>query len=103
MPSKTWSIMSTGTPVIASFDEGTDMQRIIEDNKVGIFTKADDSEELKNAIIKLYSSKELCKELGINGRLFVNKFLSREVGVLRYTNCIEEVKKKKRKDSFTPR
>lgn len=84
MPSKTWSIMSAGTTVIASFDESTDLQRIIEDNKLGIFTKADDSEALKHALLKLYNNTQICDELGINGRNYIENNLSRVLCVKKY-------------------
>jgi glycosyltransferase involved in cell wall biosynthesis len=88
MPSKTWSIMSAGTAVLANFDEGTDMQRIIKDNKVGLFTKAGDAEGLKEAVLKLYEDKELCRKMGYNGRQFVLDNLTKGIGTKKYIDVI---------------
>lgn len=88
MPSKTWSIMSTGTAVVANFDENTELQSIIEENDLGIFTKAGEVEQLKEAIIKLYNDKELCKEMGNRGRQYILDNLSRKSQIEKYINVL---------------
>ncbi len=94
MPSKTWSIMSAATAIIANFDEGTDLQRIIEDNNIGIFTRAGDEEALKNAILKLYRDSALCQRLGNNGREFILNNLTTEIGTQKYIDVIKELEDK---------
>ena len=88
MPSKTWSIMSTGTAVVANFDENTELQSIIEENDLGIFTKAGEVEQLKEAIIKLYNDKDLCKEMGNRGRQYILDNLSRKSQIEKYINVL---------------
>lgn len=92
MPSKTWTIMSCGRPVIANFDEG-ELKDIIENNKCGIFTKAGDKQAFIDAILKLYNNRGLCKEYGQNGRDFVMKNLTKEVGTKKYVDVIKSVVK----------
>lgn len=89
MPSKTWSIMSTGTAVVANFDEDTELQYIIEENELGIFTKAGEVEQLKNAIIKLYDNREICKEMGNRGRQYILDNLSRKSQTNKYINILK--------------
>lgn len=91
MPSKTWSIMSAERAVIANFDEGTDLQNIIEQSSAGIFTKAGDFMALKDAIIKLYQNKSLCEEMGKNGRNFILSNLTRKIGTQKYIDTIRSV------------
>ena len=38
MPSKTWSILATKTPVLCSFDKDGELQRIIEQHQLGLFS-----------------------------------------------------------------
>ena len=90
VPSKTWSIMSASRPVLANFDEN-EVKTILSDNKCGIFTKAGDKTAFKEAIIKLYENRELCKEYGRNGREFIMKNLTREVGTKKYVDVIKSV------------
>ena len=90
VPSKTWSIMSASRPVLANFDEN-EIKTILSDNNCGIFTKAGDKAAFKDAIIKLYENRELCKEYGRNGREFIMKNLTREVGTKKYVDVIKSV------------
>jgi glycosyltransferase involved in cell wall biosynthesis len=92
VPSKTWSIMSASRPVLANFDEN-ELKDIIENNKCGIFTKAGDKQAFIDAILKLYNNRELCKVYGKNGRNFVMKNLTKEVGTKKYVDVIKSVVK----------
>lgn len=92
VPSKTWSIMSASRPVLANFDEN-ELKTIIADNECGVFTKAGDKETFKNAIITLYQNREKAQQMGLNGREFVMKNLTKEVGTQKYVDVIKEVVK----------
>ncbi len=92
MPSKTWSIMSTGRPVLANFDEG-ELKEILEKNDCGVFTMADDLSGFVRAIVHLATHRELCEEMGRNARLFILQNLTKEVGTKKYVEVINEVYK----------
>lgn len=92
VPSKTWSIMSASRPVLANFDEN-ELKSIVEENNCGIFTKAGNKEAFIDAILKLYNDKELCKEMGKNGRQFVMNNLTKAVGAQKYVDVIKSVRK----------
>lgn len=94
VPSKTWSIMSASRPVLANFDEN-ELKSIIEKNNCGIFTKAGDKTAFINAILKLYEDRELCSEMGKNGRKFVMANLTKEVGTQKYVEVIKSFEKGK--------
>lgn len=93
VPSKTWSIMSASRPVLANFDEN-ELKSIIENNHCGIFTKAGDKVAFTDAILKLYNNRELCKEMGRNGRKFVMANLTKEVGTRKYVEVIKSFEKR---------
>ena len=90
MPSKTWSIMATGTPVLASFDPGTEMEKIIKTEEMGLFSDADDALGLSDNILKLYTDKGLREKLGKNARTYVKKELNRRVCTQKYIDTIME-------------
>ena len=71
-----------------------ELKTIIEDNNCGIFTKAGDKVAFTDAILKLYNDRELCKEMGKNGRQFVMENLTKEVGTQKYVDIIKSVVKK---------
>lgn len=92
MPSKTWSIMAAGTPVLASFDSDTDMEKLINSQKVGMFNHAEDWEGLSSNIKYLYSNREYLQEYGRNARKYVEENISREKCVGKYIMCIKNSK-----------
>lgn len=89
VPSKTWSIMSASRPVLANFDEN-ELKTIIDENHCGLFTKVGDKEAFTDAILKLYNNRELCTEMGKNGRRFVMENLTKKVGTQKYMDVIKQ-------------
>ena len=90
MPSKTWSIMSSGRAVLANFDEG-ELKEILENNNCGVFTKSGDLPGFVSTIENLSQHPEQCAEMGVNGRQFILNNLTREVGTQRYVDVIRSV------------
>lgn len=91
MPSKTWSIMSTGRAIVANYDNDTELERIIIKNRVGLFSAVDNDEALAKSIRMMYEHPEMCEEYGNNARHFVKTHLTKEYGVERIINVIQNV------------
>ena len=92
MPSKTWSIMSCGSAVLANFDEG-ELKAIVEGNNCGVFTKAGDLDAFVAAIENLSQNPSRCEEMGRNGREFILHNLTKEVGTQKYVEVIKSFEK----------
>ena len=90
-PSKTWSILSAGVPVIANYDEGTDLEYILNRNGLGVFSPSGNADKMAEAILYMYNNPEICRECGKNARQFVVSKVSREVSVNEYIRIIREV------------
>jgi len=90
MPSKSWSIMSCGRPVIASFDEG-ELKTILEENHCGVFTHAGNVDEFVEGIKSLAADSARCEEMGKNARQFILDNLTKEVGSKKYVEIIKSV------------
>lgn len=93
MPSKSWSIMSCGRPVVASFDEG-ELKEILEKNNCGVFSHAGNVEDFVSAIKSLAENPNRCTEMGKNAREFILDNLTKEVGAKKYVDIITSVVKK---------
>lgn len=91
LPSKTWTIMSCGRPVIASFDEG-ELKETIEKNNCGVFVHAGQVEEFVDAINMLKDNIQLCAEMGSNARKYIINNLTKEVGTRKYVEILTSVK-----------
>lgn len=88
LPSKTWSIMSAEKPVLASFDIDSELCRIIKKANCGFCVDAGNKNELIDKIIYCYHNQDELVELGKNGRLYVTKNFSREIGSADYINTV---------------
>ena len=93
MPSKTWTIMSCGRPVIASFDEG-ELKEILEKNYLGVFTHAGDVNDFVEGVKSLGANPILCAEMGRNARQFIIDNLTKEVGTKKYIEVLKSFDKK---------
>lgn len=93
MPSKTWSIMATATPIIASFDKDTELENIIVENNIGIFTEANNNTAFCEAILHLYKNKDLCVNMGQNGRDFIIQNVSKKKCIDKYKEVYNELGK----------
>ena len=92
MPSKTWTIMSCGRPVVANFDEG-ELKEILEKNNCGLFSHAGNVQEFVGAIKALRENPDDCKEMGRNARQFILDNLTKEVGTRKYVEVIKSFEK----------
>ena len=90
MPSKTWSILSCGRPVLANFDEG-ELQMILTRNELGVFTKAGDLDGFVEAIRQLAAEPEKCAEMGACGRQFILDNLTKDAGTRKYAEVLRSV------------
>jgi colanic acid biosynthesis glycosyl transferase WcaI len=79
VPSKLLSIMAAARPVVASLPPESDARRIITEAECGFFVDAGDGEALAEAILRLYSDRELAGQMGQRGRAYVEAHFSRHV------------------------
>lgn len=90
MPSKIWSIMATGTPVLASFDFGTELQSLVEKEGIGLFSEAEDAQTLAKNILTLYKNPAMISVFGKAAREYIELYVNREMATKEYLNQIME-------------
>ena len=93
MPSKTWTIMATGTAIIASFDLGGEMQRTIRDAECGYCVQAGDVSALAEKIEEMSRNTGVVKQMGINARKYAEEQVAKEQAVKKYIEIIEDTVK----------
>lgn len=89
VPSKTWSIMACGRPVLASFDSGTLIESVLLEEGCGLFSEAGDAVSLAANVKKMATSKGQCVQMGGRARRFVEEKLSRSVCTSEIARIIE--------------
>lgn len=92
-PSKTTDYFKLSLPIFASLDKcaAEDYGNFLQ-NKVkgGLYAEAGNTKELYNQFMKLYSNKNLRKELGNNGRKYYEEYLGVDKA---YETIIKEVER----------
>ena len=78
VPSKTWSIMAAERPIIASFDEDSELAKLVRGQKVGISVNAGDCQRLIDAVKQVYNDRQAAQEMGKTGRRYVKEYLDKE-------------------------
>ncbi len=91
MPSKTWTIMATGTAVVASFDLGGEMEHIISESECGRCVEAGDAKALAETILKLKNDKALVRKYGENARKYAVEHAGRSQAIDQYIRIISKV------------
>ena len=89
MPSKTWTIMATGTAVIGSFDTNGEMDNILREAKCGYCIEAGDASKLAQAIAQLHTYPQSVLTMGQNARKYAEDFVGKEKAVAKYIEIIE--------------
>jgi colanic acid biosynthesis glycosyl transferase WcaI len=68
LPSKIFSILASGRPLLASVDEGSEIRRLVEQAQAGLCVSPEEPSVLIDAILTLKQSPEWRECLGRNGR-----------------------------------
>jgi len=76
VPSKTWSILAAGRPVLASVDPGTEVARVVERAGAGVAVAPDDEDAFCAALERLLDAPDELGRMGEAGRRFVEGWAS---------------------------
>ena len=76
VPSKTYSILAAGRPVVAAIDPGTEVTRILAESGAGVCVAPDDPIAFVEALRAMVNSGSAAAEAGANGRSWVESHVS---------------------------
>jgi colanic acid biosynthesis glycosyl transferase WcaI len=76
VPSKTYSILAAGRPVLAAIDPGTEVPRIVEASGGGVCVPPDDPDAFVAAVGDLLADPQRRQEMGERGRAWVERAAS---------------------------
>jgi putative colanic acid biosynthesis glycosyltransferase WcaI len=92
VPSKAYSILAAGRPVVASVDEGTEVARVVEKAGAGLAVPPDDPEAFLAALTALLGDRARARAMGVAGRAFVERWASPAVVAGRYEALFTELR-----------
>lgn len=88
LPSKIFSAMASGRPLIISVDEGSETWKVVERAQAGLCVPPENSSELAKAILALEQDKEMRENLGRNGRLWAEENHSSHSAAAKFENLL---------------
>lgn len=73
LPSKIFSAMASGRPLVISLDEGSETWKVVERAQAGLCVPPENPSELAKAILSLEQDRKMAESLGRNGRLWAEE------------------------------
>jgi colanic acid biosynthesis glycosyl transferase WcaI len=88
VPSKFYSILASGRPLIAAVDANSDTARLVEEAKCGVRVEPHDSHALADAIQMVYRDLTRSEQFGESGRAYVVKHHGRRAAALAFDRIV---------------
>jgi colanic acid biosynthesis glycosyl transferase WcaI len=90
LPSKTFSIMASGRPLLVSVDEESETWKLVERANAGLCVPPEDPSKLVEAISTLKQDKILRESLGHNGRIWAEQHHSPQFAAEQFERLLFE-------------
>ncbi|PEU74708.1 glycosyltransferase WbuB [Bacillus cereus] len=92
VPSKIYGVMAAGKPILGVLEQGSEAQMLIEKSKSGIVVEPQDYNGIVHTIEQFYRmEKSEVKEMGLNGRKYLDENLKREISINKYRNLLKQL------------
>jgi colanic acid biosynthesis glycosyl transferase WcaI len=91
VPSKTYSILAAGRPIVAAIDAGTEVPRILASSNAGIAVAPDHPDQFVDALRALVDDPHRCVEMGLSGRRWVEQAASPAAVAIAYEDLFREL------------
>jgi colanic acid biosynthesis glycosyl transferase WcaI len=88
LPSKTYSIMASGRPILVSVDVESEPWKLVKRAEAGLCVPPEDPPKLAEAVLTLKQDKVLCDRLGQNGRKWVEQHHSPQIATEQYEKLL---------------
>lgn len=98
VPSKLYSILAAGRPVLASVDAGTEVARVVQEAGAGVAVPPEDPDAFHAALLALLDDPAGRLAMGAAGRRFVEGWASPAAVAQRYEVLFEELVTKRQGD-----
>ncbi|MEI7593244.1 MAG: glycosyltransferase family 4 protein [Actinomycetes bacterium] len=92
VPSKLYSILAAGRPLVASVDPGTEVARTVEAAEAGITVAPEDAEAFTKALRQILDDPQMGRDMGASGRKFVESWASPAAVAEAYENLFFELR-----------
>jgi glycosyltransferase involved in cell wall biosynthesis len=91
LPSKLYTIMAAGRPVLAAVDAESDIIHTVQQANCGYTIAPDDAQALHEAILHAYANRDQLAALGQNGRQYVESHFQRSAISQQYHRLLQQL------------
>lgn len=91
VPSKLYSILAAGRPIVASVDVGTEVARTIERAGAGLAVPPDDADAFVGALMTMLDDGDAAARMGAAGRSYVEGWASPAAVAAAYEDLFDEL------------
>ncbi|MBI5088120.1 MAG: glycosyltransferase [Actinobacteria bacterium] len=92
VPSKTYSILAAGRPLLAAIDPGTEVPRLVAASGAGTVVPPDDADAFVRALTDMLADPSRLAAQGASGRRFVEDAASPRAVAAAYAALIDELR-----------
>ncbi len=93
VPSKTYTILASGRPLIATVDPGTEVWNLVNQTRCGVCIEPENADELAKEVIGFYRNPDAANEMGVRGREYAVANCSRMVAASQYHAVVKRIAK----------
>src|SRR5208337_2797897 len=88
LPSKSFSILASGRPILASVDEGSDTWNLVKRSQAGVCVPPEDPWAIARAIIELKKDNRLRENFGKKGRDYALQYHSPQAAAEKFEQLL---------------
>ena len=88
VPSKTYTIMASGRPILASVDKNTEAARLVKVSGCGLLVEPGNPRAITDSLLSLYRNERLRSQMGNCGREYAFNHYRREIAAKEYYSFI---------------
>lgn len=88
MPSRTYNILAAGKPILALTEGGSELARVVEEEKVGWITPPNDPDALMETILTILRERSRLRDMGASARSAAVTKYSLELAIEKYRQVI---------------
>lgn len=93
VPSKVYSILAAGRPIVAAVDSGTEVPRLVTAAACGVVVEPDQTSAFVGALDHVTSDRQALQRMGENARAFVESVASPAAVAEQYARLISTVRR----------
>lgn len=92
VPSKIYGVMAAGKPILGVLEQGSEARRLIEESHCGLSVEPQQYSEMAVKLLELINMpSESLKQLGMNGRTYLEQGLRKETAIEKYKMLLKEI------------